>query len=201
MINIKKPLFFFIWMVFAAQVLSAAGTSGTNAALADIPLIHGVRWDMGARSIRAAEKNGTLIDDFEMDNETTVSFRSFFEEEGSSNRWPVNISYFLFNGKLYSILCNYLSTNEASVISNFHEAIDHFGKIYGKPKLTDNFRNITAWETNGTVLSIILGPSAMVSRKTMFSIQFDSPDAQDIRLKLDRIRSDQFKEKENLTNE
>jgi hypothetical protein len=136
-----------------------------------------------------------------MDNETTISYRGFFDENGVSNRWPMNISYFLFNGKLYSILCNYISTNEPSVISNFHGAVEYYRGVYGTPKLTDDFRNITAWETNGTFLSIMLGTTFMNARKTMFSIQFDSPDAQDIRLKLDRIRNEQFREKENLTNE
>lgn len=172
----------------------------TNTMLGEVPLIHGVKWNMAPVEIKAREKQGSLIDEFEMDRETTISYRNAIGEFSLSNEWPMNLTYFLFEGKLYSILGNYISTNEELVDRVYRSAVEHYTALLGRPKLADAFRNVTAWETNGTMLTLFLGPHFMSYRKNIFTIQFDGPDSQDIRLKLEKTRNEQFNDMESLTN-
>lgn len=190
--------------LFVLTIFSAGWTfpvSAHSATNGEIPLVHGVKWDMAPAEIKAREKQSALIDEFEMDRETTISYKSSLSDFSVSNEWPMNLTYFLFDGKLYSILCNILSTNEEFLQSCYQTAAEHYTVLLGQPKLKDHFRNVTAWDTNGTMLTLLLGPTFMSYRKTMLTIQFDGPEAQDIRMKLEKIRNEEFREKESLTND
>lgn len=175
-------------------------TNDLKLTVGEIPLIRGVKWNMSVGEIKAREKQGALIDEFEMDRETTVSYKCMVGEFSLSNEWPMNLTYFLYEGKLYSILGNFISTNETLVETVYRSAVDHYTALLGRPKLADPFRNVTAWDTNGTMLTLFLGPTFMSYRKTMFTIQFDGPDSQDIRLKLEKTHNEQFRDYEDLTN-
>lgn len=163
------------------------------AATPDIPLFHGFRWGMSVPEVKklakSTDEGGGFPDEFEMDGETTLSYRTVFSERLPL---PVLVSCFFYRDRLFSVLVNYRSTNENQLVESHRETLALIRELYGKPKLSDGFRNLTAWETNGTVVSVALGPSGFGARKIVMTVQYDGPESPDIRLRLEKIRSEEF---------